>query len=94
VTQSRPAPLRSNEEVTLRRVAYGQSKVTSLRVQDLLHLRALKLIEGTPLAPTLTADGKRRFDALPKAAVLTEFKAQNELLATLTKLISRRARPR
>src|SRR5258708_33332637 len=73
LTQSPPAPLSSNEAVTLRRVAFGQSDASTLRPQDLARLRVLKLIEGSAREPTLTADGKRCFDALPKAATLTDF---------------------
>jgi hypothetical protein len=89
LTTSQPAPLSSNEAITLRRVAYGQSDVDSLRAQDLARLRALKLIEGSAREPTLTADGKRLFDALPKAAALTSFKPHDELLATMmTRLLA------
>jgi len=89
LTRSPPAPLSSNEAITLRRVAYGQSDVDSLRAQDLARLRALKLIEGSARKPTLTADGKRLFDALPKAAALTSFKPHDELLATMmTRLLA------
>ena len=87
MTTSQPAPLSSNEAITLRRVAYGQSDVDSLRAQDLARLRALKLIEGSAREPTLTADGKRLFDALPKAAALTSFKPHDELLAKMTRLL-------
>ena len=87
MTQSQPVPLSSNEAITLRRVAFGQSNVRSLRPEDLERLRVLKLIEGSAREPTLTADGKRRFDALPKAAALAEFKAHDELLAAMTRLL-------
>ena len=87
MTQSQPAPLSSNEAITLRRVAFGQSDGDRLRSQDLARLRALKLIEGSAREPTLTADGKRRFDALPKAAALTEFKPHDELLTAMTRLL-------
>ena len=83
MTQSQPAPLSSNEAITLRRVAYGQSDVDCLRSQDLARLRVLKLIEGSEREPTLTADGKQCFDALPKAAALTSFEPHDELLATM-----------
>lgn len=87
MSQSQPAPLSSNEAVTLRRVAFGQSDVDRLRSQDLERLRMLKLIEGSAHAPTLTAHGRQCFDALPKAAVLTSFKPHDELLAKMTRLL-------
>jgi hypothetical protein len=83
LTRSQPASLSSNEAITLRRVAYGQSDVDCLRSQDLARLRVLKLIEGSEREPMLTADGKQRFDALPKAAARTSFKPHDELLATM-----------
>ena len=87
MTQSPPAPLSSNEAVTLRRVAFGQSDASTLRPQDLARLRVLKLIEGSAREPRLTADGKRCFDALPKAATLTDFKPHDELLTAMTRLL-------
>lgn len=87
MTQSQVAPLSSNEAITLRRVAFGQSDVGTLRPQDLARLRVLKLIEGSAREPTLTADGRRCFDTLPKAAALAEFKPHDELLATMTRLL-------
>lgn len=89
--RSRPAPLTSNEEITLRRVAFGQSDVSSLRPQDLSRLRALKLIEGSAREPTLTMGGKRCFAALPKAASFTEFTPHDELLTAMSR---RLAKPR
>lgn len=88
--QDQPAPLSSDEEITLRRVAFGQSEVSSLRPQDLVRLRTLKLIEGSAGEPTLTAEGKRRFDALPKATAFTEFKPHDELLTAMTRLLEPR----
>ena len=84
-------PLTTDEEVTLRRVAYGQSDVTHLRAHDLVRLRALNLVAGSPRVPTLTAAGKVRFDQLAKPAMVTDFNAQNELAATLNRLMARKA---
>ena len=87
MSESQPAPLSTNEAVTLRRVAFGQSDVDRLRSQDLVRLRLLKLIEGSAREPTLTAHGRRCFDALPKAAALTSFKPHDELLARMARLL-------
>jgi hypothetical protein len=84
-------PLTTDEEITLRRVAYGQSEVTHLRANDLARLRELALIAGSPRVPTLTAAGKERFDRLAKPAMVTDFNAQNELAATLNRLMARKA---
>ena len=64
------APLTENEEVTLRRVAYGQSAVRTLRRPDLARLHQVRLIEDSTNGPRLTADGKLRFGILPMAASL------------------------
>jgi hypothetical protein len=92
LTRSQSAPLSSNEAVTLRRVAYGQSNVDHLRSQDLTRLRLLKLIEGSAREPTLTADGKRQFDALPKAAALTAFTPHDELVSAMTRVLGEKRR--
>ena len=41
----------------------------------------------------LTAEGKARFDRLAKPAVVSEFNAQNELMATLGRLMARKPSP-
>lgn len=89
--RSESMPLSTDEQITLRRVAYGQSDVTHLRAQDLARLRALNLVAGSPRVPTLTAAGKARFDRLAKPAMVTDFNAQNELAATLNRLMARKA---
>jgi len=92
MTRSETAPLSPNEEITLRRVAYGQSDVACLRGADLTRLRDLRLIEGRARSPVLTAEGKRRFDALAKPMAVTAFDAQNRLMDTLGKLMARAPR--
>ena len=87
LTQDKPVRLSGNEAITLRRVAYGQSDVHTLRSQDLARLRVLKFIEGSAGEPSLTADGKQRFDALPKAAALTDFEPHEELVAAMARLL-------
>jgi hypothetical protein len=90
MSRSEQMPLSENEQITLRRVAYGQSDVAHMRPTDLVRLRALALIGGTPHAPMLTDAGKARFDRLTKPAAVSEFNAQNELLATLGRLMARK----
>ena len=77
---------------SLRRVAYGESDVAHLRAEDLERLRALALVAGSPRAPMLTAAGKARFDGLAKPAAVTQVNAQNELMATLGRLMARTGR--
>ncbi|GEP57968.1 hypothetical protein [Reyranella soli] len=92
MSRSEQTPLSTNEEITLRRVAYGQSDVAHLRAEDLERLRALALVAGSPRTPTLTAAGKARFDRLAKPAAVTQVNAQNELMATLGRLMARAGR--
>ena len=92
MSRNNPTLLSADEEITLRRVAHGQSDVAHLRAADLVRLRSLALIAGTPRAPTLTAAGKQRFDQLAKPAAVAEYNAQDELIATLGRLMARKAR--
>jgi hypothetical protein len=85
--QSKPPLLSSHEAITWRRVAYGQLDVGTLRAQDLVRLRALELIDGSAREPTLTANGKQHFDALPKAAALADFGPHDELLTAMARLL-------
>ena len=90
MTRSQDAPLSPNEEITLRRVAYGQSDVTHLRTADLIRLRTLNLVGGSPRVPTLTAEGKRRFDGLAKPMAIAAHSVQNEMMATIGRLMARK----
>ena len=92
MSRSEQVPLSENEEITLRRVAHGQSDVAHLRTADLVRLRSLALIDGAARAPMLTAAGKARFERLTKPAAVAEFNAQNELMATLGRLMARKPR--
>jgi hypothetical protein len=69
-TGDRLTLLTSNEEITLRRVAFGESPVRSMCAQDLMQLRRLRLIDVGKDGPTLTVSGRRHFDSLPRAATL------------------------
>ena len=90
MTGGQLAPLSNNEEVTLRRVAYGQSDIAHLRADDLKRLRALKLIDGSPRVPSLTPAGKQRFDTLAKPVAIATFNAENELMGMIGLLMARR----
>ena len=61
-----PIILNPNEEITLRRVAFGESPVRTLRVEDLTRLRSLRLIADGKDGPYLTASGRAHFETLPK----------------------------
>ncbi len=79
--------LSTDEEVTLRRVAFGESPVHTLRAADLTHLRALRLIEDSKDGPILTARGKAHHAGLPRALGAVRSKNQDDLLGSLTKAL-------
>ena len=62
-----PSRLTEEEAITLRRVAFGQSDVRSLRQADLARLLELRLIASGRDGPELTLSGRAYFDALPRA---------------------------
>jgi predicted transcriptional regulator len=64
------APLSSNEEVTLRRVAVGSTSTHKLAAEHLKRLEQLKLIEAAMGGYRLTPLGRQRYNALPRAAGL------------------------
>lgn len=61
-----PSKLTADEAVTLRRVAFGQSDVRTLRQADLARLLELRLIVGRD-GLELTGTGRDLFDTLPRA---------------------------
>ena len=79
--------LSGEEEITLRRVAYGELPVHTLRAADLTHLRALRLIEDGKDGPILTARGKEHHAALPRALGAARHKHQDDLLGALSKAL-------
>lgn len=95
MTDTTFAPLTSDEEVTLRRVAFGESPASTLRARDLARLRHLRLIDGGR-EPQLTAGGRARFEALPKAAMMGKRSAHSldEEIARLRKETSSPAKGR
>lgn len=78
------AVLTPEEEVTLRRVAFGQSDVRAMRAQDLARLRKLRLIQDGKDGPCLTVSGRERFEELPKAMLMT--KGSKDLMSAMTKV--------
>lgn len=62
-----PINLSEDEAVTLRRVAFGESDVRTLRRADLERLRTLRLIEKTPGGLRLTVGGDALFKSLPRS---------------------------
>lgn len=89
MTASSTAPLTAEEEVTLRRVAFGQSEVRAMRREDLARLRQLGLIEDAKDGPRLTAQGRIRFDTLAKAFSPSKTRQHEEMVAEISRRMSR-----
>ena len=88
MTNAPAAPRRSlteEEEVTLRRVAYGQSPARTLRAQDLDTLRGQRLIVDHRGEPLLTAAGRKVFDDLPRPSAQAGREPMETMLAELTR---------
>jgi hypothetical protein len=62
-----PSKLTEAEGITLRRVAFGESDVRTLRTADLERLLALRLIVDGRDGPELTRTGRDTFESLPRA---------------------------
>lgn len=62
-----PTNLSTDEASTLRRVAFGESDIRTLRRSDLDRLRALGLIETVGTGLRLTATGAVLFKGLPRS---------------------------
>jgi hypothetical protein len=79
--------LTDEQEVTLRRVAFGESPARTLRAADLKQLRALRLIENGKDGPVLTPEGKRRYDGLSRAIGTQPGPQPDDLLGALDKAL-------
>jgi hypothetical protein len=64
---TRAVNLTDDEAVTLRRVAFGESEVRTLRRGDLERLQALRLIEVLAAGVRLTVSGEEHFRSLPRS---------------------------
>ena len=84
------APLSSNEEVTLRRVAMGPTSQHKLPAEHLKRLEQLKLVEANRGGYRLTPLGRQRYDALPRPAGLAIDGSPREIEQMLSNLIRSR----
>lgn len=82
-----PVILTSEEEITLRRVAFGQSEVRAMRAADLKKLHTLRLIEDGKDGPQVTASGRKHFETLSKVASLDRGFAGDDLLTSMNKML-------
>jgi len=81
------APLSPNEEVTLRRVAYGIAKSDDLRPSHLVRLKRLALIEDRDGALFVTTAGRRRLTNSPVARLDKAPIAVDGSVAALAKVL-------
>jgi len=70
------------EAVTLRRVAFGQSEMRTLRRADLEQLLKLRLIEEVKGGMRLTTSGKEHFESLPRGVFADAPRQRNGLPRT------------
>lgn len=84
-----PVLLSPNEEVTLRRVAFGESPVRTMRAEDLTRLRRLRLIDDGKDGPRLTSSGREHFDSLPRAAMMGK-QGPDNLNSAISKILKDR----
>ncbi len=85
--------LTAEEEITLRRVAFGQSEVRAMRAADLKKLRSLRLIEDGKDGPQVTASGRHHFEGLPKTATLDRGFAGDDLMTSMNKMLKEARKP-
>lgn len=83
----RPPLLTPEEEITLRRVAFGQSEVRAMRAADLKRLRTLRLIEDGKDGPQVTVAGRKLFNLLPRVATLDRGFAGDDLLTSMNRML-------
>ncbi len=79
--------LSGDEQVTLRRIAFGESPARTLRAADLDQLRTLRLIEEGKDGPMLTPKGRRLYETLPRALGAPSAPHQAKPLESLSKAL-------
>jgi len=70
----------------LRRVALGISPMKDLAPRDLMRLTSLSLVEIDAGVPRLTAFGRKRYRALPRAADVKDLSLEAMLAAVSDRL--------
>lgn len=83
----RPIALTDEEEVTLRRVAFGQSEVRAMRAHDVARLRRLQLIEDGRDGPQLTAAGRTVFEELTKATGSEKRERGDDMMQQMARML-------
>jgi hypothetical protein len=83
------APLSSNEEISLRRVALGICQRADLPARDITCLKALSLIEEYGAGLRLTPEGRERYLALPKGGAIYESDTPDEFISKIAEFMSK-----
>ena len=78
-------PLSSHEEIALRRIAHGSSVDRPMAAR----LQSLALIRLTNRGYRLTPLGQQRYDALPKAALLSRLRSIHAVIGYVEGLIDK-----
>jgi hypothetical protein len=73
-----PPTLTDEEAVTLRRIAFGESELRSLRRADIDRLLQLRLITRGGDRMVLTGAGKEHYEGLPRAAFAAKPRRRDE----------------
>jgi hypothetical protein len=89
MARGRTAPLSSNEEISLRRVALGISKPADLPARDITYLKALSLIEEHGAGLRLTPVGRERYLALPNSGAMYESDTSDEFISKMAEFMSK-----
>ena len=87
MTDGSIAPLSPSEEIALRRIAHGSLAVLDPKVAS--RLLALALIQRTSTGLRLTPLGRLRFNALPKAPLLTHKRSIHAMTGYVEGLIEK-----
>ena len=89
MARSRTAPLSPNEEVSLRRVAFGISKPADLPARDIARLKTLSLIEEHGAGLRLTPLGRERYLALPHSGAIYEADTPDEFISKTAEFMTK-----
>jgi hypothetical protein len=79
------APLSPNEELALRRIAGGRSRLAVRAGQDVVRLKTLKLIEEIDGRLRLTGLGQRRYATLPDTSAPQDPDPTDDINAALVR---------
>jgi hypothetical protein len=83
------APFSPNEEVTLRRVAFGIAKSARPSARDVERLKALSLIEEHGGVLRLKPAGRKCYLALPKSAAVHLSETPDDFISKLADFVTK-----